>query len=111
MKTGTRILKIVQNFLLFFYYRAQEIMSLKSSKHPCVTLALIASMPRVFEAVQDKCIVKANCKKDSKLFYVSYKRLNYFTDILHGIFRSNTTSFACNVHNFMQIWTEELAKH
>lgn len=47
-------------------------MSLKSDKHPCVTLALIASMPKVFEAVQDKCISKANCKKDSKLFYVSY---------------------------------------
>jgi len=51
--------------------RAEEIMSLKSDRHPCVTLALIASMPRVFEAVQDKCITKANCKKDSKQFYVS----------------------------------------
>lgn len=51
--------------------RAEEIMVLKSDKHPCVTLALIASMPRVFEAVQDKCITKANCKKDSKSFYVS----------------------------------------
>lgn len=51
--------------------RASEIMALKSDKHPCVTLALIASMPRVFEAVQDKCITKANCKKDSKSFYVS----------------------------------------
>ena len=50
-------------------------MALKSDKHPCVTLALIASMPKVFEAVQDKCITKANCKKDSKLFYVR---------ILHG---------------------------
>lgn len=46
-------------------------MTLRSNKHPCVTLALIASMPRVFEAVQDKCITKANCKKDSKSFYVS----------------------------------------
>lgn len=45
-------------------------MTLKSDRHPCVTLALIASMPRVFEAVQDKCITKANCKKDSKQFYV-----------------------------------------
>jgi hypothetical protein len=52
--------------------RAQEVMALKSDKHPCVTLALIASMPKVFEAVQDKCITKANCKKDSKSFYVSY---------------------------------------
>lgn len=51
-------------------FRAEEIMSLKSDRHPCVTLALIASMPRVFEAVQDKCITKANCKKDSKQFYV-----------------------------------------
>lgn len=51
--------------------RAVEVMALKSDKHPCVTLALIASMPRVFEAVQDKCITKANCKKDSKSFYVS----------------------------------------
>lgn len=51
--------------------RAEEIMSLKSDKHPCVTLALIASMPTVFEAVQDKSITKANCKKDSKSFYVS----------------------------------------
>lgn len=51
--------------------RAQEVMALKSVKHPCVILALIASMPRVFEAVQDKCITKANCKKDSKSFYVS----------------------------------------
>lgn len=50
--------------------RANEIMALKSDKHPCVTLALIASMPKVFEAVQDKCITKANCKKDSKSFYV-----------------------------------------
>ncbi|XP_049819373.1 transient receptor potential cation channel subfamily A member 1 [Aethina tumida] len=52
--------------------RGLEIMSLKSSKYPCVTCALIASMPRVFEAVQDKCITKAKCKKDSKLFYVKY---------------------------------------
>ncbi|XP_055707282.1 transient receptor potential cation channel subfamily A member 1 isoform X3 [Phlebotomus papatasi] len=52
--------------------RASEIMALKSDKHPCVTLALIASMPRVFEAVQDKCITKANCKKDSKSFYIKY---------------------------------------
>lgn len=55
---------------LCFCYRAEEIMTLKSDRHPCVTLALIASMPRVFEAVQDKCITKANCKKDSKQFYV-----------------------------------------
>uniref|UniRef100_A0A1I8PQU6 Transient receptor potential cation channel subfamily A member 1 n=1 Tax=Stomoxys calcitrans TaxID=35570 RepID=A0A1I8PQU6_STOCA len=52
--------------------RANEVMSLKSDKHPCVTLALIASMPKVFEAVQDKCITKANCKKDSKSFYIKY---------------------------------------
>ncbi|XP_046587542.1 transient receptor potential cation channel subfamily A member 1 [Neodiprion lecontei] len=52
--------------------RAQKIMAMKSDKHPCVTLALIASMPRVFEAVQDKCITKANCKKDSKCFYIKY---------------------------------------
>jgi len=51
--------------------RAQEVTALKSDKHPCVILALIASMPKVFEAVQDKCITKANCKKDSKSFYVS----------------------------------------
>lgn len=58
-----------------FNFRGEEVMSLKSDKHPCVTLALIASMPKVFEAVQDKCISKANCKKDSKLFYVSYTYL------------------------------------
>uniref|UniRef100_A0A1A9V4K4 Transient receptor potential cation channel subfamily A member 1 n=1 Tax=Glossina austeni TaxID=7395 RepID=A0A1A9V4K4_GLOAU len=52
--------------------RANEVMALKSDKHPCVTLALIASMPKVFEAVQDKCITKANCKKDSKSFYIKY---------------------------------------
>ncbi|XP_070501676.1 transient receptor potential cation channel subfamily A member 1 [Chironomus tepperi] len=52
--------------------RGNEVMSLKSGKHPCVTLALIASMPKVFEAVQDKCITKANCKKDSKSFYIKY---------------------------------------
>ncbi|XP_031632673.1 transient receptor potential cation channel subfamily A member 1 isoform X3 [Contarinia nasturtii] len=52
--------------------RSEEVMMLKSDKHPCVTLALIASMPRVFEAVQDKCITKANCKKDSKSFYIKY---------------------------------------
>lgn len=51
--------------------RSDEVMALRSDKHPCVTLALISSMPRVFEAVQDKCITKANCKKDSKSFYVS----------------------------------------
>lgn len=51
--------------------RGNEVMCLKSDKHPCVTLALIAAMPKVFEAVQDKCITKANCKKDSKSFYVS----------------------------------------
>lgn len=51
--------------------RSAEVMALKSDKHPCVTLALIASMPKVFEAVQDNCITKANCKKDSKSFYVS----------------------------------------
>ncbi|XP_060809510.1 transient receptor potential cation channel subfamily A member 1 [Amyelois transitella] len=52
--------------------RAKEVMSLRSDRHPCVTLALIAYMPRVFEAVQDKCITKANCKKDSKSFYIKY---------------------------------------
>ncbi|KAL3284380.1 hypothetical protein HHI36_018544 [Cryptolaemus montrouzieri] len=52
--------------------RAKEVMLLKSFKHPCVTLALIASMPKVFESVQDKCITKANCKKDSKSFYIKY---------------------------------------
>ncbi|XP_055621536.1 transient receptor potential cation channel subfamily A member 1 isoform X2 [Toxorhynchites rutilus septentrionalis] len=52
--------------------RAAEVMALKSDKHPCVTLALIASMPQVFEAVQDNCITKANCKKDSKSFYIKY---------------------------------------
>lgn len=57
-------------FLSNLCLRAKEIMTLKSDRHPCVTLALIASMPRVFEAVQDKCITKANCKKDSKQFYV-----------------------------------------
>lgn len=59
--------------------RGSEIMCLKSDKHPCVTLALIASMPKVFEAVQDKCITKANCKKDSKSFYVSIAE--HFSDI------------------------------
>ncbi|KAF5301244.1 hypothetical protein FQR65_LT00944 [Abscondita terminalis] len=52
--------------------RAEEVMALKSDKHPCVTLSLIASMPRVFEAVQDQSITKANCKKDSKSFYIKY---------------------------------------
>ncbi|KAK5642668.1 hypothetical protein RI129_008835 [Pyrocoelia pectoralis] len=52
--------------------RSTEILALKSDKHPCVTLALIAAMPRVFEAVQDKCIIKASCKKDSKSFYIQY---------------------------------------
>ncbi|CRK86167.1 CLUMA_CG000050, isoform A [Clunio marinus] len=52
--------------------RAEEVMCLRSDKHPCVTLALIASMPSVFGAVQDKCITKANCKKDSKSFYIKY---------------------------------------
>ncbi|KAL0280245.1 UNVERIFIED_CONTAM: hypothetical protein PYX00_001595 [Menopon gallinae] len=52
--------------------RSCEVMALKSDKHPCVTLALIASMPKVFEAVQDSCITKANCKKDSKSFYIKY---------------------------------------
>ncbi|XP_035438092.2 transient receptor potential cation channel subfamily A member 1 isoform X8 [Spodoptera frugiperda] len=52
--------------------RAKEVMALRSDRHPCVTLALIAYMPRVFEAVQDKCITKANCKKDSKSFYIKY---------------------------------------
>ncbi|CAH2208962.1 jg6173 [Pararge aegeria aegeria] len=47
-------------------------MALRSDRHPCVTLALIAYMPRVFEAVQNKCITKANCKKDSKSFYIKY---------------------------------------
>ncbi|CAG9864669.1 unnamed protein product [Phyllotreta striolata] len=52
--------------------RANEILCMSSSKYPCVTLGLIATMPRVFEAVQDKCITKANCKKDSKSFYIKY---------------------------------------
>ncbi|KAG8225859.1 hypothetical protein J437_LFUL004789 [Ladona fulva] len=50
--------------------RDAEILALKSQKYSCVILALIASMPRVFEAVLDKAITKANCKKDSKEFYV-----------------------------------------
>ncbi|XP_028895341.2 transient receptor potential cation channel subfamily A member 1 isoform X4 [Zeugodacus cucurbitae] len=52
--------------------RANEVMALRSDKYPCVILALIASMPKVFEAVLDKCITKANCKRDSKSFYIKY---------------------------------------
>nr|XP_026500855.1 transient receptor potential cation channel subfamily A member 1 [Vanessa tameamea] len=52
--------------------RANEVMGLRSDRYPCVTLALIAGMPNVFEAVQDNCITKANCKKDSKSFYIKY---------------------------------------
>lgn len=66
--------------------RSEEIMVLKSDKHPCVTLALIASMPRVFEAVQDKCITKANCKKDSKSFYVSiFNHLDMIHDFIQRL--------------------------
>lgn len=65
--------------------RADEVLLLRSDKHPCVTLALIASMPRVFEAVQDKCITKANCKKDSKSFYVSFSTSpDALTVLLHS---------------------------
>ncbi|XP_053956221.1 transient receptor potential cation channel subfamily A member 1 [Anastrepha ludens] len=52
--------------------RANEVMAMRSDKYPCVILALIASMPKVFEAVLDKCITKANCKRDSKSFYIKY---------------------------------------
>ncbi|XP_067644879.1 transient receptor potential cation channel subfamily A member 1 [Eurosta solidaginis] len=52
--------------------RANEVMALRSDKYPCVILALIASMPKVFEAVLDKCITKANCKRDSKSYYIKY---------------------------------------
>ncbi|XP_063697805.1 transient receptor potential cation channel subfamily A member 1 [Culicoides brevitarsis] len=52
--------------------RFTEIISLRSAKHPCVTLALIATMPKVFETVQNRCITYANCKKDSKSFYIKY---------------------------------------
>lgn len=73
--------------------RAQEVMSMKSDKHPYVTLALIASMPRVFEAVQDKCITKANCKKDSKSFYVSLIQCSA-TSLLFHIFQIKY-NFSC----------------
>jgi transient receptor potential cation channel subfamily A member 1 len=64
--------------------RGPEIMCMRSDKHPCVTLALIASMPKVFEAVQDKCITKANCKKDSKSFYVSFLLYFYILRFITG---------------------------
>jgi hypothetical protein len=72
MEVMIKVLVVMMVELCVVSYRAQEVMALKSDKHPCVTLALIASMPKVFEAVQDKCITKANCKKDSKSFYVSH---------------------------------------
>lgn len=56
-------------------------MKMRSNKHPCVILALIANMPNVLEAVQGKCITKANCKKDSKLFYVS-KTSTFYKSII-----------------------------
>jgi transient receptor potential cation channel subfamily A protein 1 len=84
--------------------RAQEVMSLKSSKHPYVTLALIASMPRVFEAVQDKCITKANCKKDSKSFYVG-SGLDSWRHTHLCSFRSSTISRPCSAPSFTPIWT------
>lgn len=56
--------------------RAAEIMALKSDKNPSVTLALIATMPQVFEAVQNNCITRAECKKDSMNFYVSFTFVN-----------------------------------
>lgn len=75
--------------------RANEVMCLKSDKYPCVTLALIASMPSVFEAVLDKCITKANCKKESKSFYVSILKFILWTSqslIKDFCVRSNTRS-------------------
>lgn len=84
-------------------------MTLKSDRHPCVTLALIASMPRVFEAIQDKCITKANCKKDSKQFYVSVTiKANSSTvnTSLFIIFRSSIRFRVSNVRRFKK--TERL---
>lgn len=72
--------------MINFYLRANEVMALRSDRHPCVTMALIAYMPRVFEAVQDKCITKANCKKDSKSFYVSLDLFGRFSNLLYNIY-------------------------
>lgn len=69
-------------------------MTLKSDRHPCVTLALIASMPRVFEAVQDKCITKANCKKDSKQFYVG----DIISANLRQLVKTRMFDFRLNIH-------------
>ncbi|XP_046389519.1 transient receptor potential cation channel subfamily A member 1-like isoform X2 [Ischnura elegans] len=52
--------------------RGEEILSQSSEKYPLVVLALIAYMPHVYGAVLDKGIIKANCKKDSKEFYIKY---------------------------------------
>nr|QLH02044.1 TRPA1 [Agasicles hygrophila] len=52
--------------------RGDELLHYKSNKHRCITMALISSMPRVFEAVQDKGITRADCKKDSISFYMKY---------------------------------------
>ncbi|KAH8286610.1 hypothetical protein KR054_012209 [Drosophila jambulina] len=43
--------------------RANEVVALRADKHPCDTLALIAFMPKVFEAVQNKCITKSNVSR------------------------------------------------
>ncbi|XP_071447160.1 transient receptor potential cation channel subfamily A member 1-like [Hetaerina americana] len=52
--------------------RCEEILAQSSEKYPSVILALIAYMPHVYGAVLDKAIVKANCKKESKEFYIQY---------------------------------------
>lgn len=87
--------------------RGNEVMYLRSDKYPCVTMALIANMPKVFEAVQDKCITKANCKKDSKSFYVrEFAFLNFINTLKSDNFANKRNlNFKITLQDFFKFET------
>ncbi|XP_063845485.1 transient receptor potential cation channel subfamily A member 1-like isoform X1 [Scylla paramamosain] len=49
-----------------------EVLSTSSQLNGCICMALIRTLPRVFEAVLDQAIVRANVKETSRNFFIKY---------------------------------------
>ncbi|XP_047737830.1 transient receptor potential cation channel subfamily A member 1 [Hyalella azteca] len=49
-----------------------EVLPMGSKIHGCVSMELIRSLPKVFEAALNQAITKSNFKEDSKRYYITY---------------------------------------
>ena len=59
--------------ILSTFTNRTEVYRTPTEIHGCVCIALIKTLPKVFEATLNQAITKADCKESSKDFFVSTK--------------------------------------